>query len=336
MFLGGYVMKLPRRRFLHLAAGAAALPFAPRIARAQAYPTRSITMVVPFPPGGATDTIGRPIAERMRELLGQPVIVENVGGANGNIGTGRVARATPDGYTLLLGLWNTHVSNGALYTLPYDVVNDFEPIALLARLINMMFVRKSLPANNIRELIAWLKANSDKATQASAGTGSMGHLTGALFQQATGTRLQHVPYRGSAPALQDVVAGQIDVMVDAPFLVLPQMRAGRVKALAVLSKTRFTQAPEIPTMEEAGIAGFTPSNWWALWAPKGTPKDIITRLNAAVVKALGEAALQQKLAEQGFTVPPPYEMAPDFLASFQKAEIEKWWPIIKAAGIKGE
>jgi len=327
-------MKLPRRQFLHLAAGAAALPFAPRIARAQAYPSRSITMVVPFPPGGPTDTIGRPIAERMRELLGQPVIVENVGGANGNIGTGRVARATPDGYTLVLGLWNTHVSNGALYTLPYDVVNDFEPIALLARMATMMFVRKSLPANNIRELIAWLKANSDKATQASAGTGSWGHLTGTLFQQATGTRLQHVPYRGSAPALQDVVAGQIDVMIDAPFLVVPQMRAGTVKALAVLSKTRFTQAPEIPTMEEAGIAGFTPSNWWAFWAPKGTPKDIITRLNAAVVKALGEAALQQKLAEQGFTVPPPHEMAPDFLASFQKAEIEKWWPIIKAADIK--
>jgi tripartite-type tricarboxylate transporter receptor subunit TctC len=330
------VMTLPRREFLRLAAGAAAVPASAHIAWAQAYPTRPINMVVPYAAGGPGDTVGRVLAERMKGVLGQAVIIENVTGANGSIAVGRVARAAPDGYTLSLGAWNTHVSNGALYALPYDVLNDFEPVALLASFSSMIVARKSMPANDLKEFIAWLKANPGKASQGSPGAGSMGHVGGVYFQAITNTRIQHVPYRGSAPAMQDLVAGQIDMMVDAPVVILQQLRAGTVKAFAVLAKRRLAQAVDVPTADEAGLPGFYVSNWFGLWAPRGTPKEIIGKLNAAVVSSLADPAVRQTLADLGFEIPSRDRQTPAVLGAFQKAEIEKWWPIIKAANIKGE
>jgi tripartite-type tricarboxylate transporter receptor subunit TctC len=326
-----------RRKCLHLAAGAVlALPVTSLSARAQAYPTRPITLVVPYAAGGPTDAIGRVLAERMRASLGHPVIIENMSGANGSIGVGRVARATPDGYTLCLGVWNTHVSNGALYALQYDVLNDFEPIALLASFSSMIAVRKSMPANDLQEFIAWLKANPGRATQGSAGVGSMGHVGGVYFQNATGTRIQHVPYRGSGPAMQDLMAGQVDILIDAPVTILPQLRAGTIKAFALLAKHRLAQAADVPTADEAGLPGFHVSNWFGLWAPKGTVKDIIGKLNAAVVSSLADQAVRQKFADLGFESPERGQLTPEALGAFQKAEIDKWWPIIKAANIKAE
>jgi len=329
-------MKLPRRKFLHLAAAAAALPAVSRIAWAQGYPTRPITMVVPYAAGGPADSVGRILVERMRASLGQPVIIENVTGANGSIAVGRVARAAPDGYTLSLGLWNTHVSNGALYALQYDVLNDFEPVGLLASFSSMIVARKAMPANDLKEFIAWLKANPSKASQGSAGVGSMGHLGGVYFQSTTGTRIQHVPYRGSAPAMQDLVAGQVDMMVDAPVVILPQLRAGTIKAFAVLAKSRLAQAADVPTADEAGLPGFHISNWFGFWVPRGTSKDMIGKLNAAAVSGLADPTVRQKLAELGFETPPREQQTPEALGAFQRAEIDKWWPIIKAANIKGE
>jgi tripartite-type tricarboxylate transporter receptor subunit TctC len=329
-------MTLPRRKALRLVLGAATLPAITPMAWAQAYPTRPISMIVPYSAGGPADTVGRVLAERMKAALGQPVVIENVSGANGSTAVGRVARAVADGYTLSLGVWNTHVSNGALYALPYDVLNDFEPVALLASFSSMIVARKALPANDLKELVAWLKANPGKASQGSAGVGSMGHLAGVYFQNISGTRLQHVPYRGSAPAMQDLVAGQIDMMIDAPVIILPQLRAGTIKAFAVLAKSRLVQAPDIPTADEAGLPGFHVSNWFGLWAPRGTAKDIVGRLNAAAVSSLADPAARQKLADLGFEIPPREQQTPEALAVFQKAEIEKWWPIIKAADIKGD
>jgi tripartite-type tricarboxylate transporter receptor subunit TctC len=330
------VMTLPRRKFLRLAAGGAILPAISRIARAQAYPTRTINMVVPYAAGGPGDTVGRVIAERLKAVLGQPVIIENVTGANGSIAVGRVARAAPDGYTLSLGVWNTHVSNGALYTLPYDVLNDFEPVALVASFSSMIVARKSVPAKDLKEFITWLKANPGKASQGSPGAGSMGHVGGVYFQNITNTRIQHVPYRGSAPAMQDLVAGQIDMMVDAPVVVLEQLRAGTVRAFAVLAKSRLAQAPDVPTADEAGLPGFYVSNWFGLWVPKDTPQDIVGKLNAAAVTSLADPAVRQTLADLGFEIPSRDRQTPQALGAFQRAEIKKWWPIIKAANIKGE
>jgi tripartite-type tricarboxylate transporter receptor subunit TctC len=329
-------MKLSRRKVLDLAAGAAALPAVSCLAWAQGYPTRPITMVVPYSAGGPADAVGRVLAERMRASLGQPVIIENVSGANGSIAVGRVAHAAPDGYTLSLGLWNTHVSNGALYALPYDVLNDFEPVSLLASFSSMIVVRKSMPANDLKEFIAWLKANPNKASQGSAGVGSMGHLSGVYFQSTTGTHIQHVPYRGSAPAMQDLVASQVDMMIDAPVTILPQLHAGTIKAFALLSKSRLAQAADVPTADEAGLPGFHVSNWFGIWAPRGTAKDIIGKLNAAAVSSLADPTVRQKLADLGFEIPPREQQTPEALGAFQKAEIDKWWPIIKAANIKGD
>jgi tripartite-type tricarboxylate transporter receptor subunit TctC len=303
-------------------------------ASAQTYPSRPITLIVPFPPGGLTDVVGRILAEGMRVSLGQSVIIENVGGATGSIGTGRVARAAPDGYTLVLGIWNTHVANGAVYSLQYDIVNDFQPIAFLADAPLLFNVKKGFPANNMKEFVAWLKANSDKATMGSTGAGSPGNLLGVLMRIDTGTQFQLVSYRGVALVMQDLVAGQIDMAFSNPATAMPHVRAGAIKAFAVTAKNRLAIAPDIPTMEEAGVPSLHFSLWAGLFAPKGTPKEIVAKLNDAAANAMAEPGLRQKLVSQGFEVAPRSRQTPEALAAQQKADIRKWWPIIKEAGIK--
>jgi tripartite-type tricarboxylate transporter receptor subunit TctC len=325
-----------RRKFLHLAASAAAAPVLSRAAAAQSYPVRPITIVVPFPAGAATDTIARLLADRMRPLLGQPVVVENIGGAGGTIGVGRVARSAPDGYTLSIGHWSTHVVNGAIYPLQYDLLDDFAPILLLTSNRYLILARKTLPATSLTELIAWLKANPDKATAGTAGVGTPQHIGELFFQKATGTRFQLVPYRGGAPLMTDLVGGQVDIDIDDPTNALPQLRAGSIKAFAVTAKDRLAVAPEIPTVDEAGLPGFYYSRWHALWAPKGTPPDIIAKLNAAAVAALADPGVRSRLADLAQEIFPPEQQTPQALRAFHKAEIEKWWPIIKAANIKPE
>jgi tripartite-type tricarboxylate transporter receptor subunit TctC len=327
--------RLPRRRFLSLA-GAAALPTAGRIAWAQVYPTRPITIVVPFAAGGGTDTLARIIATRIRGSLSQPVIIENVAGATGSIGVGRVVRAAGDGYTLSIGTLSTHVLSGALYALPYDVLKDLTPVAQLASEPSLIVTKKTMPANDLNELIAWLKANPGKASQGTAGVGNTAHVAGLLFQKETGTRFQVVPYRGSAPAMQDLIAGQIDIMIDAASNTVAQILAGSIKAYAVAGKTRLAAAPEIPTVDEAGLPGFYSSIWFGLWAPARTPKDIVAKLNAAVVEALADPMVRARIAALGQDIPPREQQTPEALGAFHKAEIEKWWPIIKAANIKGD
>ena len=327
---------LGRRQFLYLAAGAAALPAMSRAATAQAYPTRPITIVVPAAAGGPLDVLARILSEPMRISLGQPLIIENVAGAAGSIGVGRVARAAGDGYMLVLGMWGTHVANAAIYALSYDVVKDFEPVALIGTMPELIVAKKTMPANDLKGLIAWLRANSDKASQGTSGVGSAGHIAGAFFQNVTGTRYQFVPYRGLAPAMQGLLAGQVDMMIDVPTSSLPQVRAGSIKAYAVMDKSRLASAPEIPTVDEAGLPGFYASVWYSLWAPKDTPKNVIAKLNAAAVDALAEGPVRQRLADIGQEIFPREQQTPQALRVLQKAEIEKWWPIIKAANIKGE
>jgi tripartite-type tricarboxylate transporter receptor subunit TctC len=303
-------------------------------AAAQTYPSRPITLIVPFPAGGSTDAVGRILVERMRTSLGQPIVIENVGGAGGSIGVGRVARAAPDGYTLDIGQWDTHVANGATYPLTYDLMKDFEPIALISSNPFLVLARNTMPADDLKGLIAWLKANPDKATQAIPTAGS--HVAGILLQKQTDTRFAFVPYRGGGPAMQDLVAGQIDMMIIQAAVALPQVRGGAIKAYAVTARSRFAAAPGVPTVDEAGLPGLYISGWFALFAPKGTPKPVIDKLNAAVVDALGNANVRARLADLGQEIPPPEQQTPEALAAFHKAEVEKWWPIIKAANIKGE
>jgi tripartite-type tricarboxylate transporter receptor subunit TctC len=303
---------------------------------AQVYPSRAITMIVPFPAGGATDTLARILAEPLRAAFHQPVIVENVAGAGGTIGVGRAARAAGDGYTLSIGTVSTHIMTGALYTLPYDLLKDFEPIALLAAEPLLIVAKKNMPAANLSELIAWLKANPGKASAGTPGAGTAGHVTGVLFQKETGTRFQFVPYRGVGPAMQDLVAGQIDLEFDPSSNFLAHVRGGNLKAYAVTAQTRLAAAPDIPTVDEAGLPGFHASLWYGLWAPRATPKDVVAKLNAAVVDALASAPVRARLAELGDEIPPRDQQTPEALAVYQKAEIEKWWPIIRAAGIRPE
>ncbi len=303
-------------------------------AAAQTYPSRPITLIVPFPAGGSTDAVGRILVERMRTSLGQPIVIENVGGAGGSIGVGRVARAAPDGYTLDIGQWDTHVANGATYPLTYDLMKDFEPVALISSNPFLVLARKTMPADDLKGLIAWLKANPDKATQAIPTAGS--HVAGILLQKQTDTRFAFVPYRGGGPAMQDLVAGQIDMMIIQAAVALPQVRGGAIKAYAVTARSRFAAAPGVPTVDEAGLPGLHISGWFALFAPKGTPKPVIDKLNAAVVDALGNANVRARLADLGQEIPPREQQTPEALAAFHRAEVEKWWPIIKAANIKGE
>jgi len=305
-------------------------------AGAQGFPSRPITMIVPFAAGGSGDTIARIVGERLRVALGQPVIIENVAGASGSIAGARVARTPGDGYTLIQGNWATHVLNGAIFTLQYDLLNDFQPISLLATESLIVVSRKTLPASDLRELIAWLRANPDKASAGTGGGGSVGHVAGVFFQKETGTRFTFVPYRGVGPAMQDLVAGQIDLMFDTAANSLPQVRAGNVKVYAVTSASRLPDAPDIPTAGEAGLPGFLFSNWRAIWAPKGTPAPIVDRLNSAAREVLADAAVRRRLAELGQKIVPEAQQTPEALGAHHKAEIEKWWPIIKAAGIKGE
>jgi tripartite-type tricarboxylate transporter receptor subunit TctC len=305
-------------------------------AAAQPYPTRPITIVVPFAPGGPTDTVARIIAERMRAPLGQPIVIENVSGAGGSIGVGRVVRSAPDGYTVGIGNSSSHVFNGVIYTLPFDLLADLEPVALLSSQPLLIVARKGVPAQDLKEFIAWLKANPGKAVQGTPGAGTGAHINGAFLQIQTGTQFAFVPYRGTGPAMQDLVAGQIDFMIDTPTNSLPHVRAGSIKAFAVTAARRLDAAPEIPTVDEAGLPGFHFTFWQALWVPKGTPKDVIGRLNGAVVATLADANVRQRFAEQGQDIPPRDRQTPAALGAFHKAEIEKWWPIVKAANIKGE
>jgi len=305
-------------------------------ALAQTYPSRPVTMVVPYPAGGPTDTIGRIMAEGLRPSFGQSVIIENVGGASGSIGTGRVARAAPDGYTLGLGLWPTHVVNGAVFALPYDVLNDFQPVSLIATNPLLIVVRKSMPAKDLKELIAWIKANPDKATAGTGGAGGASHVAGVYLQRETNTRFQFVSYRGLGPAMQDLVAGQIDILIDYAANSLPQVRAGNVKAFAVTAPGRLPAAPEIPTVDEAGLPGFYISAWHAFFVPKGTPQDVVTKLNRATQDALANAEVRRRLMDLGQEIYPRDQQTPEALAAFHRAEIDKWWPMLKAAGIKAE
>jgi tripartite-type tricarboxylate transporter receptor subunit TctC len=304
---------------------------------AQDFPARPITMIVPFPPGGAVDPVARIIAEHMKLSLGQSIVIENVtSGGNGIVGVGRVARATPDGTTIGFGNWSTNVVNGAIYALPYDLLNDFEPIALVASTPQVILSRNAMPAQNLAELMAWLKANPGRASLGTVGNGSATHVAGLFFEKFTGTSLLLVPYRGAAQGMQDLLGGQLDLMMPQATLALPQVRAGTIRAYAVMAGTRLAAGADIPTVDEAGAPGLYLSTWSALWAPKGTPKPVIGRLNAAVMEALANPSVRQRLGDLGQNIPTPEQQTPQGLGAFQRAEIEKWWPIIKAAGIKGE
>ena len=305
-------------------------------ARAQSYPTRPITIVVPYPAGGPTDTLARIMSDRLKAALGQSIIVENITGAGGSIGVGHVARAAPDGYTLSIGHTQTHVINAATLKLNYDVVKDFEPVTLIADTPIWLIATKTLPANDLKEFIAWLKANGDKATAGTVGVGGPTDLAGADFQKKTGTRFQTATYRGGAPLLQDLLAGHIDFAFGQASSYLPFVRNGQLKAYGVLTPKRWWAAPEVPTLDELGIPGTYATFWHGIWAPKGTPKPIIDRLNAAFVETLADSGVQQRFKDIGQEMWPVSQQNPAALAAQQQAEIKKWWPIVKAAGIKPE
>jgi tripartite-type tricarboxylate transporter receptor subunit TctC len=299
-------------------------------AQAQTYPSRPITLVVPFPPGGSTDAAARIMAERMRAPLGQPIVIENVGGAGGSIGVGRVARAAPDGYTFDIGQWDTHVGS-IIYKLDYDLEKDFAPIALISTNPQLMVAKNGLPANNLADLVTWMKGNPGKINFVNQNAAA--NVTGVLFENLTKQKVQFIPYRGAGPAMTDLVSGTVDLLVVQGAVALPQIRGGKIKALANLSPKRSASMSDIPTADETGVPGLYMSGWFGFWAPKGTPKEIIAKLNAATVEALADPALQKRFTELGLDIASREQQTPEGLAAFQKTEIDKWWPIIKAAGI---
>jgi len=332
----GNAMRFSRRRFLQLSTAAAVVPAATRAGSAQTFPARPVTVVVPYPAGGPADAIARIVGEGMRANLGQPVIVENVSGAGGTLGVARVARAAPDGYTLGIGQLNSHVFSGAVYSVSYDLLRDLTPVALLTTNPIMFVGKRDLPATDLKDLIGWLKAHPDSASFATPGAGSPSHVWGAYFQAKTGTQFQFVPYRGGAPALQAVLAGQIDLTCLQASDLLPHVRTGYIKAYAILADTRWGRATDIPTVDEAGVPGLHMPFWHGLWAPANTSREIVAKLNAAVIEALGHPLVRQRLADIGQDIFPHEQQTPEALAALQKAEIEKWWPVIKAAHIKAE
>jgi tripartite-type tricarboxylate transporter receptor subunit TctC len=306
------------------------------MAAAQDYPTRPITMIVPFPAGGATDTLARFLGERIRALLGQPVIIENIGGAAGSVGVGRAVRSPADGYTLSIGTSTTHVLTGGLYKLQFNLLSDLDPVILIGSEPLLIVGKKSLPADDLKGLIGWLKANPDKASVGIAGVGAVGQLTGIAFQKATGTQFQFVPYRGNGPAMQDLLTEQIDFMIEPASNFRGLLAAGSVKPFAITGNARLPSSPNIPTADEAGLPGFLASLWYGLWVPKGTPKDITAKLNATMTQILFDPQVRQRFEELGIQISPLDQQSPEALRAFQKAEADRWWPIIKAANIKAE
>jgi tripartite-type tricarboxylate transporter receptor subunit TctC len=307
----------------------------PSIASAQdIYPSRPITLVVPYPAGGVTDTLARLLADRMKGTLGQNIVVENVGGAGGSIGVGRIARATPDGYTIAIGSSETHVLNAIALNLPYDVVADFEPVVQLPAYPFLIVSANSVPATTLEQLIAWIKANPGKVTQGMVGYGTIQQMCGIIMQKALGVTWQLVPYRGGAPAMQDLLSGQFNLMCTASGSFLPLVRAGQIRAYAITMARRAESAPDIPTTDEAGLPGLHLLTWNALWAPKGTPRAVVDRLNAAALGAMADPTFRKRMVELALEMPPADELSPEALAALQKAEIDKWWPLMRAAGIK--
>jgi tripartite-type tricarboxylate transporter receptor subunit TctC len=303
---------------------------------AQVYPSRPVTIIVPVPPGGVADPIARILADHMSAKLGQPMVIENVSGAGGSIGVARAARAAPDGYTLSIGNWLSHVGASAVYPVQYDVLKDFAPVSLLTASPVLVIAKSSFPANDLKEMIAWLKANPDKASAATVGVGSAAHVSSVYFEKVTGTRFHFVPYRGGGPAMQDLVGGQVDLLFSEGTTALPAVRSRQVKTYAVMAPTRWFATPDVPTVDELGVPGLYLTFWHGLWVPKGTPGEIIAKLNAAVVDALADATVRRRLTDIGQEIMPREQQTPEALAAFHKAEAEKWWPIIKAANIRGE
>jgi tripartite-type tricarboxylate transporter receptor subunit TctC len=303
-------------------------------ALAENFPSHPITLVVPFSAGGPSDAMARILAERMKVTLGEALVIENVTGAGGSIGVGRAVRSPPDGYTVSFGHLGTHVANGAIYKLGYDLVTDLEPVVLLPSNPMIVVSKNAVPAKSLQELLAWLKARPAPATAGTAGAGSGSHIAGLYFENVTGIKLQYVPYRGTAPAMNDLVAGQIDVMIDQTSNSISQVRAGTIRAYAITDDKRVESASDIPTTDEAGLSGFHMTLWSGLWVPKDTPKDIVAKLNAAAVDALNDPAVRKQLENLGLQMPPKDQLLPQALGNWQKAEIAKWWPMIKAANVK--
>ena len=303
-------------------------------AHADKYPSHPITIVVPFAAGGPSDAMARILGERMGASLGVAVLVENVTGAGGSIGVGRAVRSPPDGYTVSFGHLGTHVCNGAIYRLGYDLVDDLEPVVLLPS-NPMVFVSKNaVPAKSLKELMEWLKSRPEPATAGTAGAGSGSHIAALYFESISGIKLQYVPYRGTGPAMNDLVAGQIDIIVDQLSNSINQVRGGNIRAYAVTDTKRAESAPDIPTTDEAGLPGFVMTLWSGMWVPKDTPKEIVAKLNAAAVDALTDPAVRKQLENLGLQMPPSDKLTPAALGEWQKAEIAKWWPLIRAANVK--